>query len=129
MTVRFNAIGLVVADLGRAVQFYRGLGLEFGDADSEHGHAEAGLGGGLRLMMDTVEEIRKFDPQYTPAAGGPAAALAFQCESPAAVDQTFSDLVAKGARAHKEPWDAFWGQRYAQLRDPDGNGVDLYAAL
>ena len=24
---------------------------------------------------------------------------------------------------------AFWGQRYATLRDPDGNGVDLFAAL
>ena len=38
-----------------------------------------------------------------------------------------------GARAgydgHKEPWDAFWGQRYAQLRDPDGNDVSLFAPL
>jgi hypothetical protein len=25
--------------------------------------------------------------------------------------------------------DAFWGQRYAQLRDPDGVPVDLYATL
>ncbi len=26
-------------------------------------------------------------------------------------------------------WDAFWGQRYAILHDPDGNGVDLFAPL
>jgi uncharacterized glyoxalase superfamily protein PhnB len=45
------------------------------------------------------------------------------------VDELFATLVRSGARAHKEPWDAFWGQRYAQLRDPDGNGVDLYADL
>jgi uncharacterized glyoxalase superfamily protein PhnB len=30
---------------------------------------------------------------------------------------------------HLEPWDAFWGQRYATVRDLDGNGVDLFAAL
>jgi hypothetical protein len=28
-----------------------------------------------------------------------------------------------------KPWDAFWGQRYAVVHDPDGNGVDLLAPL
>ena len=27
----------------------------------------------------------------------------------------------------KEPWDAFWGQRYAIVADPDGYMVDLFA--
>ena len=26
-----------------------------------------------------------------------------------------------------EPFDAFWGQRYAQVKDPDGNPVDIFA--
>ena len=34
-----------------------------------------------------------------------------------------------GFDAEKEPWDAVWGQRYAQLCDPDGVPVDLYAPL
>ena len=38
-------------------------------------------------------------------------------------------LVAAGGRGHKEPWDAFWGQRYAEVLDPDGNVVDLFAPL
>jgi uncharacterized glyoxalase superfamily protein PhnB len=37
--------------------------------------------------------------------------------------------VAAGFHGEKEPWDAFWGQRYAQLHDPDGVPVDLYASL
>ena len=28
----------------------------------------------------------------------------------------------------KEPWDAFWGQRYAIVSDPDGYTIDLFAA-
>ena len=32
-----------------------------------------------------------------------------------------------GYEGHKEPWDAFWGHRYAIVHDPDGNGVDLFA--
>ena len=38
-------------------------------------------------------------------------------------------LVAAGYQGGKEPWDAFWGQRYAQVFDPDGNSVDLFAPL
>jgi len=36
--------------------------------------------------------------------------------------------IPEGAES-EEPWDAFWGQRYAIVRDPDGNGVDLFAPL
>jgi uncharacterized glyoxalase superfamily protein PhnB len=45
------------------------------------------------------------------------------------VDELYAQALEAGGRAHKEPFDAFWGQRYAQLRDPDGNPVDLYASL
>ena len=38
-------------------------------------------------------------------------------------------LTDAGFQGEKEPWDAFWGQRYAQLLDPDGVPADLYAAL
>lgn len=37
------------------------------------------------------------------------------------------ELTGSGTRGHKEPWDAFWGQRYAQVHDPDDNVVDLFA--
>jgi uncharacterized glyoxalase superfamily protein PhnB len=55
--------------------------------------------------------------------------LAFACESPAEVDAKFRELVDAGYHGHKEPWDAFWGQRYAEVLDPDGNVVDLFAPL
>jgi uncharacterized glyoxalase superfamily protein PhnB len=37
--------------------------------------------------------------------------------------------VAAGYHSELEPFDAFWGQRYATVLDPDGNGVDLFAPL
>ena len=43
------------------------------------------------------------------------------------MDAVYAQVVAAGFEGDKEPWDAFWGQRYAQLRDPDGVPVDLYA--
>ncbi len=56
-------------------------------------------------------------------------ALAFECADAADVDGVFGRLVEAGFRAKKEPWAAFWGQRYAQVFDPDGYAVDLFAPL
>src|SRR5262245_18197371 len=128
---KLDAVGIVVTDLAKAVKFYRLLGAPFaeGAEESEDGHAEATLDGGIRLMLDTEEEIGKFDPTWKRAVGPPAGALAFNCDTPKGVDELYSKALSAGGRAHKEPFDAFWGQRYAQLRDADGNGVDLYARL
>jgi len=41
----------------------------------------------------------------------------------------YAELLDAGGAAHKEPWDAFWGQRYAQVKDPDGTVIDLFATL
>jgi uncharacterized glyoxalase superfamily protein PhnB len=131
MLAKLDAIGLVVADLELAIAFYQRLGLDFGGQsdDEGHDHAEADLGGGMRLMLDSIEGIRRFDPEYRQESGDPRTSLAFRCSGPAAVDELYATLLKAGAKAHKEPWNAFWGQRYAQLRDLDGNGVDLYAPL
>jgi catechol 2,3-dioxygenase-like lactoylglutathione lyase family enzyme len=129
MTARFDLIGLVVDDLAASLAFYRRLGLDVpADADDQP-HVEVTLPGGLRLAWDTVETIQSFDPSWTPPAGGHAFGLAFACDDPADVDATYAQLVEAGYRRHLEPWDAVWGQRYASVLDPDGNSVDLFAAL
>jgi catechol 2,3-dioxygenase-like lactoylglutathione lyase family enzyme len=124
---RLDAFGLVVDDLSRSLAFYRALGLDIpADADGAE-HVDIEIGGGIRLMFDPVTTVRSFDPSWTTPTGGPRFGLAFRCADAAAVDETHDRLVALGAVSHKAPWDAPWGQRYAMLRDPDGNGVDLYA--
>lgn len=127
MTPRLDAIGLVVADLDRSLAFYRRLGVDVPTPDGPH--AEADLGGGLRLMWDTEEVIRSMDPSWSPPTGGHRSALAVRCASPGEVDELFRGLVDDGAPGRLAPYDAPWGQRYAQVEDPDGTVVDLYAAL
>ena len=131
MSPRLDLIGLVVEDLPRSLAFYRRLGLEIdeGAGGEDDGHVEVTLPGGLRIAWDTVETIRSFDPEWTPPQGDARMGLAFLCDSPAEVDRLYAELVEAGYDGHKEPWDAFWRQRYAQLRDPDGNAVDLFARL
>jgi catechol 2,3-dioxygenase-like lactoylglutathione lyase family enzyme len=128
---RLDAIGVVVSDIDRAVDFYRRLGLEFpNDPNPEgHGHVEATLPGGLRFMLDTEETVKSFNPGWVPPSGNARTALAFLCDSPTDVDRVYRELLDAGAKALKEPWDAFWGQRYAEVGDLDGNVIDLFAPL
>ncbi len=122
---RLDAIGIVSADLARSRAFYRLLGIEIAEGDE---HVEATLENGLRLMLDTEDVVRSFDPEWRRERGNQLG-IAFACASPAEVDELYARVVEAGFEGHKEPWDAFWGHRYAQLRDPDGVPVDLFAAL
>lgn len=129
MTPQLEVIGIVVSDMAKSLAFYRRLGLDIPpDADGEP-HVEATLPGGLRIVWDTVETIRSFDPEWSPPAGGHRMGLAFRCDEPSAVDRAYAEMVEAGYEGHKEPWDAFWGMRYAVLNDPDGNAVDFFADL
>ena len=128
MAPTFNYIGMVVSDLPASLAFYRRLGLDLpADADTAP-HVEVTLPG-LRIAWDTVETIRSFVPDWQQPEGRNRIAMGFGCDSPAEVDKVYADLVAAGHPGEREPWDAFWGQRYATVLDPDGNSVDLYAPL
>ena len=122
-----NAVGIVVSDMARSIDFYRLLGLDVPETPGE-GHVDAFLPNGVRFMLDTEEVVRSFRPDWTRETGNQLG-LAFECESPAEVDEVYGRVTAAGFHGEKEPWDASWGQRYAQLQDPDGIPVDLYAAL
>ncbi|MEV7597515.1 VOC family protein [Kitasatospora sp. NPDC089797] len=126
---QFAFIGLAVSDMAASVTFYRRLGLAFPEGTEQEPHVEAELPGGLLLVLDAESTIRSFHPDWRPPTGSARAALAFRCQSPAHVDALYQELTAAGHHGELKPWDAFWGQRYASLRDPDGNGVDLLAPL
>jgi uncharacterized glyoxalase superfamily protein PhnB len=124
---QLNATGIVTSDMARSIRFYRMLGLDVPDTPDE-GHVEASMPNGVRLMLDSEEVIRSFNADWARQTGNQVS-LALECDSPAEVDEVYTRVVGAGFHGEKEPWDAFWGQRYAQLADPDGVPVDLYAAL
>jgi catechol 2,3-dioxygenase-like lactoylglutathione lyase family enzyme len=128
MGIHFGFIGIVTSDLAASLAFYRTLGISIPDGLDDAPHVDATIGE-LTIAWDTVGTIRTFDPEWTKPTGSHRVALAFRLDSPAEVDQQFAALTAAGHTAHVKPWDAFWGQRYATVLDPDGNSVDLFAAL
>ncbi|GAA3620027.1 VOC family protein [Kineosporia mesophila] len=131
MKLRLAVIELVVSDMSATLAFYRLLGLDLPDP-SEAGaqpHVQADLGG-VQIAFDTEDTIRSFHPEWArPARGTTQSAIALLAASPAEVDEAYAAVTAAGYEGELKPWDAVWGQRYAVVRDPDGNQVDLFAPL
>lgn len=126
MGATLDALGIVTADMKRSHEFYAILGIAV--PDSQEDHTEATLAGGLRLMWDTEELVRQIQPGWRKPTGH-RMGVAFRCDSARDVDTMHAKIVAAGFRSVKDPWDAFWGQRYAQVADPDDNIIDLFAPL
>jgi catechol 2,3-dioxygenase-like lactoylglutathione lyase family enzyme len=123
-----DLIGIVVHDMAASLRFYRLLGLDIAMKMDNEPHVEVSLPGGFRLAWDSLEMITGIYSDWTEPVGQ-RMTLAFKCESPAMVDTLYELVTKSGYVGHKTPWDAFWGQRYAVVVDPDGNLVDLFAGL
>lgn len=125
LKLKIDMIGLVATDMAATIQFYRHLGLDL--PDQEGPYWETTLPGGIRLSINDLEMIKGLGEWVEPA--GQRISLAFLAESVGEVDRAYSEIVGLGRRGVKAPFDAFWGQRYAQVEDPDGNLVDIFAPL
>ena len=122
------AVGIATKDIAESCRFYRTLGLDVPEPPHGEDHFDITLPNGLRLMWDTEDLMRRLDPEWK-RSDGQALALAFECRDAADVNETYKRVTEAGFTGKKEPYDAFWGQRYANVVDPDGNVVDLFAQL
>ena len=128
MSVRLKTVGVVVKDMAATLEFYRVLGLEIPAEQDDEENAEVELGEGLVLGFLTEARARQGDPGFmTPV--GQNMNLQFECDAAAEVDERYGKLTVAGYTSYAEPWNAFWGQRFARVVDPDGRVVNLYAGL
>ncbi len=123
-----DMVGMVVKDMAPALAFYRLLGVDIPHGMESEAHVEVITPNGYRLAWDTVDLIKSFSPHWVEPTGH-RMGLAFKCGSPTEVDALYAAVVGAGFEGVNPPWDAFWGQRYARVSDPDGNVVDLFAPL
>jgi len=128
MAAQVDMVGMVVRDMAAALRFYRLLGLAIPEGVEGEPYVEVITPNGYRISWNSLEMTKSIDPEWVEPVGQ-RVSLAFKCDSPAEVDALYQQIVASGHTGHKAPWDAFWGQRYAVVVDPDGNLVDLFAAL
>lgn len=122
-----NQFNLVVSNMETSIAFYRRLGLVIADTDpnwQDH-HRSAELADGVLLDFDSEDFARHWDRGWPGGMG----VLGFTVETREQVDQIYDDLTSAGYRGQQEPYDAFWGARYAVVEDPDGNAVGLMSPV
>ena len=126
--MKVDAVGVASSNLEKTIEFYELLGFVFPERKGDEQHIEAlAPKGGARLMIDSVDLVKTLvgeDPK-------PSNHSSFEviCSDPEEVDTVVGKVKAAGFTVVKEPWDAFWGQRYAVVSDPDGYMVDVFANL
>jgi len=128
MSIRPDMIGIVVEDIAASLRFYRLLGLDVKAPNGDEPYCEVTTPNGYRISWNKVSMTKEIDPTWVEPRGQ-RMELAFRCDTPAEVDATHAAIVAAGYASHKAPWDAFWGQRYAVVIDPDGNHVSIFSPL
>ena len=80
---------------------------------------------GLDFDLDSSEFAAKWNRGWPGRPGRPGGVISFRIGSRVEVEARYAALTAAGYPSQQEPYDTFWGSRYAILEDPDGNAVGL----
>ena len=130
----FDQVNLVVRDMDATLAFYRRLGLTIPappnwPPGSAARHAEVAMPSGVRFELDNHEMARIWHAGWAESSDGARAVLGFSLASRQEVDARYAELTAAGYAGRQPPTDAFWGARFAIVRDPDGNDVGLMSPV
>jgi predicted lactoylglutathione lyase len=129
--INLDQLNLVVRDVEASRTFYSRLGLDFGTERDpvwakHHVGAQHGEGAAIDVDLDSTSFVEKWDAGWP---GGTGVVLGFKVDAREEVDELVDSLRAVGVPVQQEPFDAFWGARYAVLSDPDGNGVGIMSPI
>ena len=126
MALQLYMVGVIVEDMGRAVEFYRRLGVGIPEDSENKQHVEVKMGG-LTFFLSTKQANVRWDPARTEASGGYRMILEFYLETREAVDAKYAELTGFGYRSHVAPYETPFNAYFAMIDDPDGNTVLLSA--
>jgi catechol 2,3-dioxygenase-like lactoylglutathione lyase family enzyme len=125
----FDQVNVVVGDMAATTEFYRRLGLDLPEEGPWNTyHRSATTPAGLDLDFDTVDFARKWNAGWPGRTGG-GVVIGFKVATRGAVDSIHLDMVEAGYRSQQEPYDAFWGSRFAVIEDPDGTAVGIMSPM
>jgi catechol 2,3-dioxygenase-like lactoylglutathione lyase family enzyme len=114
---RVSLITLGVADVERAHAFYRALGWSGESPDGEVVFFQAGC---MVVALWGREQLAA-DSAVTDSGGWGGVTLAYNVDSPAAVDAAMAEAEAAGATVGRRAAETFWGGYSGVFVDPDGH--------
>src|SRR5450755_4488347 len=102
MALELYMLGLIVEDMGKALEFYRQLGLAIPEGSEAKTHVEVKMGSGLTFFLDSrpTRWDPRFDSQATPEQPESPehypSILEFYLKTQAAVTAKYAELTGLG---------------------------------
>jgi catechol 2,3-dioxygenase-like lactoylglutathione lyase family enzyme len=125
-----DQVNLVVRDMAATADFYRRLGLTLPDQGPWNSyHRSAEMPDGIDFDFDSADFAPKWNEGFPGLGERGVVVLGFRVKTRDAVDRIYAELTGAGHRSQQEPYDAFWGSRYAIVEDPDGNAVGIMSPM
>lgn len=124
--MRLDGFGIFVKDMQNMIRFYRDvLGFEIKESeDADNVYLEKDGTLFLFFGRNDFEKMTSRKYQYVEGINGHFE-IALGVENYDAVDKTYEEVVAKGAKAILPPETEPWGQRTCYVADPEGNLVEI----
>ena len=129
----FDGLNLVAEDVEATLAFYRRLGVEIPETavwrtDTGPHHVQAPVGD-ADVDIDSRALAAAYNQGFDPNDPVARTLIGFRVATRDAVDSLYAELTGAGAAGLQEPHDAFWGARYAIVRDPDGRSVGFMSPI
>jgi predicted lactoylglutathione lyase len=115
-------VNFIVTDLARSKEFWALLGWQL--TPRHQNAAVLSFPNGLNVVLHEPDFARLWDPAYAGPQPG-STVVDVNLSTREAVDDTHARVVAAGHTSSVEPWDTFFGARYAIVCDPDGHRIGL----
>ena len=127
MKAQINLITIWTNDIDKMKNFYNQvLGFRI---ENDLGNYVEFENDGARFAICMRDVMYVYSSEYKKESFGQGFELAFPCENPKDVDESFKMLISKGATSVHEPQDMPWNQRTALFADPDGNIHEIFAEI
>ena len=128
MKFGLSAIVVIANDIHESIKFYRLLGLNVPDYKEHDTHVDCIQESGFIISLVPEHTVMLHRPNWK-GSTGTRVTLQFWCSNQNEVDVTYTRLINEGYRTSELPHDGGWGERYAQVFDPDGNIIALFSVL
>lgn len=124
--MKLDGFGLFVKDMAVMIRFYRDV-LGFAIKEDENTPSVYLEKDGTLFLLFGRTDFEKMTGRAYGYAGGVNGhfEIALGVENYAAVDRTYQEVVAKGAKPILPPTTEPWGQRTCYIADPEGNLVEI----
>jgi predicted lactoylglutathione lyase len=126
MGLELYMVGVIVADMPKAVEFYRRLGVDIPEGSENQQHVPIKMGE-MTFFLNTRSLNARWDPAKIEAAGGYRIILEFYLKTREEVDAKYAEMIGYGYESHVAPFVTPFNAYFSMIDDPDGNTILISA--